>query len=754
MPESASHRRVHAPFASRRRVAAVLLILPGFLCLPGGSVALCAEEPAPVSAGRLLFELDVEPILTSRGCNSGGCHGKSGGQNGFALSLLGFDPAFDYQSIVSAARGRRLSPAAPRESLLLQKGMAAVPHGGGRKLEPDSRDIETLVRWIEGGMRQAGPDDPRLERIAVEPAPRPLSPGEAVDLCVTAHYSDGQTRDVTDTAAYHSSEPVILAISPTGRLQAGRHAGEGTVMARYMGRIATWSTAIARPGASDPSAYASLPHPTPLDEPVWRKLAQMNILPSEAAAESTLLRRAHLDIIGRLPTPDETRAYLADTAPGKRARLVEALLGRSEYADFWANKWADLLRPNPYRVGIKATLSLDGFLRDAFRENLPADEFVRRLLTATGSTWHNGGTTIFRDRRSPDEIVTLASQLFMGVRLECAKCHQHPFEVYGQKDFYSLAAFFGRVAYRGTGLSPPISGGEETITVGESGEVRHPLSGAVLAPKPLFADPVEVPQGEDPRAALVDWLTAPDNPFFHRAMVNRLWGEVFGIGIVDPVDDFRATNPPSNPPLLDALVAEFRAAGCDQKHLLSTILRSAVWERSSIPNRTNAGDFRNFSRHYRQRLRAEVLADAIDDVTEVPTVYSGLPEESRAVHLWTHRTSSTFLDVFGRPDPNQDPPCQRDPDATVVQTLHLMNSAAIEGKIADDSGRAARLAASELTTEQIIEELYLVCYCRFPTSAEREALLGEFKREGHSRRQCTEDILWSLVNTPEFIYKD
>lgn len=735
------------PVASHRAAAP----RHGLACLLGMLVLVAARAHA--DDGRILFERDIEPILTARGCNGGGCHGKSGGQNGFALSLFGFDPDFDHRSIVSSARGRRLAAASPRDSLLVQKGIAAVPHGGGRKLDPDGDEVRLLERWIEQGTPRAGPDDPRLERIELSPPPRPLAPGERIPLTVTARYSDGSSRDVTATSSWHAGEPAVLD-ARDGEVHAGEHAGEGTVMARHVGQIATWTAPIVPPGAVDPALYAALPRPTPFDDPVWKKLATMNVLPSGQASDGTLLRRAHVDLIGRLPTPAEARAYLADGDPAKRAKLVQALLERSEYADFQANKWADLLRPNPYRVGIKATLSLDGFLRESFRENLPYDEFVRRLLTATGSTFRDGATTVFRDRRSPDEIVTMTSQLFLGVRLECAKCHQHPFEVFGQDDFYSLAAFFGRVAYRGTGLSPPISGGEETVTVAASGEVRHPLSGAVLAPRPLFGRRIEVPAGADPRASLVDWLVSHDNPFLHRAAVNRVWGDLFGVGIVDPVDDFRATNPPSNPALLDALVAEFRAGGTDQKKLLATILASAVWDRSSLPDATNVGDTRNFSRHYRRRLRAEVLADAIDDVTEVATDYAGLPPDSRAVHLWTHRTPATFLDVFGRPDPNQDPPCQRDPDATVVQALHLMNSAAIEGKIADDAGRAARLAASDATPEGIVEELYLACYSRFPTSSERETLVALYGARDRSRRRVTEDILWALVNSPEFVFVD
>jgi hypothetical protein len=523
-------------------------------------------------------------------------------------------------------------------------------------------------------------------------------------------------------------------------------------MARFMGHIATWNTIVPRPGVIDGAAWDALPVRNFIDELAWKKHRALNVLPSDQADDATFLRRAFLDSIGRVPTPDEARRFLADADPQKRDRLVDELVERPEYADRWANLWADLLRPNPYRVGIKSTLSLDTFLRDAFAQNMPYDRFAGELLTATGSVWRNGAAVIYRDRRSPDEIVTLASQLFLGVRLECAKCHQHPFEVYGQGDFYGLAAYFARVGYAGTGLSPPISGGEESVLVAASGDVRHPLTDVVLAPKPLGGAAVEVPPGADRREALVAWLRGSDHPTFAAAAVNRIWAEFFGVGIVDPVDDFRATNPPSNPELLAALAAEFRSQGFDQKRLIATIMKSRLYGLSSLANGTNAGDHRNFSRHYRRRLRAEVVADAVDDVTGVPSAYGGSPPDARAAQLWTHRTGSTFLDVFGRPDPNQDPPCERIGDATVVQAMHLMNGSHLHGKVAADTGRVAKLAASDATPEAIVDELYLAAYGRPPTEAERQRLVPEFGREGMSRRTLAEDILWALLNTPEFVY--
>lgn len=757
--------------------AARQLLIAALACLFALPPCLMANEPADNKEGSsvapdnsleasdalktgaaqgqsLKFELDIQPMLTARGCNSGPCHGKARGQNGFALSLLAFDPDFDYASIVTDGRGRRLFPTAPEKSLFLQKATGQMPHGGGIRIELGDADYQKIVQWISGGMPRASSEDPRLQRVSILPTPHSLQAGETQQLQVIAHYSDQTTRDVTGTCAYLSNEPSIVSVTTQGLLKAGLIPGEATIMARYMGVIATWSTAIPRPGNVTPEQYAGLPRNNFIDELVYRKLQSLNVLPSDGCSDSTFLRRAMLDTLGRVPRPDEVRAFLDDSVAGKRERLVDSLLVRDEYADYWANKWADLLRPNPYRVGIKATLSLDGWLREKFRENVPYDQFVRQLLTAQGSTWRNGAVTMFRDRRGPEELTTIVSQLFLGVRLECAKCHQHPFEVYSQSDFYSFGAYFSHVGYKGTGLSPPISGGEEMVLVSTKGEVRHPLTKAVLPPKPLTGEVAKIEDGDDPRVALVDWMTAEDNPFFARVAVNRLWAELFGKGLVDPVDDLRATNPASNPELLDAMAQEFCRLGYDQKKLLKTIMLSYVYSLSSLPNETNAADIRNFSRHYRRRMRAEVLADALADVTEVPDGFEGAAPGARAMQLWTYRTDSDLLDAFGRPDRNQDPPCERMPDSTMVQALHLMNARQIQSKLTSDEGRPSRLAASDMPLEQVIEELYLACYSRRPTTAEIQALLESTPQPNPARRQWIEDVMWSLVNSPEFFYQD
>lgn len=708
------------------------------------------------------FEKDVQPILARQGCNAGACHGKQRGQNGFQLSLLGFDHDFDFNALTKEARGRRILPASPENSMLLLKPLGAMPHGGGRRLQIGDGHYETLLRWITAGTPRTPPETPVIERISVEPTERILTTGKEQQLVVTAHYSDKTSADVTHLTMFQSNESVIAPVDANGRVKAGPLPGEAAIMARFMEKFAVCNIVIPLPKSVPAEVYAKLPRHNFIDGLVYDKLQRLGITPSESCGDATFHRRAYLDAIGRLPTPMETKEFLADKSPDKRVKLVDRLLDRPEYADFWANKWADLLRPNPYHVGIKATFTLDAYLRDSFRKNKPYDQFAREILTAQGSTWQNGAVVLFRDRRQPDELTTMVSQLFLGVRLECAKCHHHPFEVYGQDDFYSFAAHFARIGRKGTGISAPISGSEEVIFTAPTGSVKHPGTGKIMPPRPLFPLPSR-PRGrgaggegaepeDDPRRQLADWLTSEHNPYFAKVAVNRIWADLMGRGLVEPIDDMRATNPPSNGPLLDALAEHFRKQGYDQKKLLRAIMASHVYGLSSLPSKTNAGDLRNYSRHYRQRLRGEVLLDALTDVTGVPEVFAAAPPRTRAIELWTVRTQSIFLDSFGRPDPNQDPPCERTSDTTVVQALHLMNSPKLHAKVTSDEGRAAVLAASKKTPAEIVDELYLLVYCRFPADVERKNGLRYF--EGVTRRQATEDLLWAILNTPEFVFKD
>ncbi|HET6425475.1 MAG TPA: DUF1549 and DUF1553 domain-containing protein [Planctomycetaceae bacterium] len=723
-----------------------------FLCVISAGSLLTAAEPTRA----VTFEMDVQPLLTRFGCNAGACHGKSRGQNGFALSLLGFDSDFDYESLVQQARGRRVIAAAPEMSLLLKKAVGEVPHGGGARFAVNSSHYQLLHEWIRTGAQRTPADAPKLVRVVVEPATQSLRPKEQFPLKVIAEYSDGARRDVTDGTAFQTNDKTVAAVNADGMVQAGPIAGEAAVMARYMNNIAVCAVTIPLPGNVPAEAYTALPRQNEIDDLVWKKLKLLGMLPSSPASDAAVHRRAYLRIIGRLPTPEETRAYLADTASDKRQQLVERLLERPEYGDFWANKWADLLRPNPFRVGMKAVWTLDAFLRDSFRQNKPYDQFVREIVTAQGSTWRNGATVVYRDRPETVEIASSMSQLFLGIRLECAKCHHHVFEVWSQDDFYGFAAFFSKVGRKGQGLSPPISGGEEMIFTNKGGgrkQLRHGRTGELVEPKMLVGPTPEIGDDDDPREVLANWMTAPDNPFFAKVMANRVWAEMMGVGLVDPVDDLRATNPASNEPLLDFLAQDFRASGYNIKHLIRQIATAHVFTLSTVPGERNLSDTKNFSRYYRQRLRAEVLLDAVNDVLGTEEDFAAMPASSRATQLWTHRSSSLFLDTFGRPDPNQDPPCERTSDFTTPQVLHLMNSPALNRKLIQDAARPAQLAASEMTSEQIVEDAFLRTYCRLPTEQELKTAAATLPARDQ-RRTAVEDLFWALLNTPEFYFID
>lgn len=728
-----------------------LSLLVAFAVAPVASAA----EPVPT------FESDIQPLLTRFGCNAGACHGKARGQNGFQLSLLAYDHDFDFNAIVTEARGRRLFPANPAFSLLLRKASGQVAHGGGKKLPEGSAAYRTLERWIAAGTPRTPADAPKLERVIVSPDSKLMTFNETYQLKVTAHYSDRTTRDVTELSQFSSSESVYAAVEASGLVKAGPIPGEAAIMARFAEKFAVFSAIIPHSKLTNEQLSHILPIGNFVDRHVGAKLQQLNLTPSEMSSDAQFHRRVYLDVIGRLPTPTETRAFLSDKDGKKREKLIDALLERPEYADFWANKWADLLRPNPYHTGIKATYNFDQWIRRSFRENKPYDAFVREIITANGSTWTNGAAVFYRNRREPDELTTMVSQLFLGVRLDCAKCHHHPFEVWGQDDFYSFAAFFGRVGRKGVGISAPISGGEEVIHLGSGtggkrngSSVRHPLTGKEMMPTPLLGKPLDIPPEQDPREVLANWVTAPENPYFTKVIVNRVWADLMGRGIVDPVDDLRATNPPSNPALLDALAKDFRANKCDLKKLIRTICVSKAYQLSTAPNERNASDLRNYSRHYRQRLRAEVLLDMVSDITGTPEKFEAMPAGSRAIEVWTARSQSVFLDSFGRPDPNQDPPCERTSETTVVQALHLMNSPNLYRKVTSEDGRCAELAKGKKTSAEIVEELYLLAYGRYPTDKERAAAVKRFDAKGATRRSATEDLMWALINTPEFVFND
>lgn len=706
----------------------------------------------PALGDGISFVHDVLPVLNRAGCNIGNCHAKPDGQNGFKLSVFSYDPKGDYRAIVKGDRGRRIFPADPEESLLLKKPTQSVEHGGGQRFKVNSDQYRLLVRWIQRGMPYSQATDASLNGVEIYPTQRRYHKGDIQQTLVLAHYSDGSTVDVTDLSEFKTNASEIAAVREGGQISVKDLVGEAVITARFMGEVAASMITVPADRPLPDEVYAKLSANNFIDSDVYARLKELAIAPSPQCTDSEFIRRASLDAIGVLPTPEDAQAYLDDTSPDKRIKLVDRLLENPAYADYWATKWGDLIRPNHLRVGVKPVFLFDQWIRQSLRENKPYNQFVREILTASGNTHHYGPVVVWRDRREPVDATTLVSQIFLGVRLECAKCHHHPNEKWGQADFYSLAAYFAQTHRRGQGISAPISGEAEFIYFAPGGEVTHPLTGETMHPKPPDGPTPELSVDQDPRQALADWMVRADNPFFARAIVNRMWGELMGRGIVHPVDDFRATNPPTNPRLLEDLASDFVKHGYDLKHLIRTILNSRVYQQSSMPNETNAADTRNFSRSYRRRLPAEVLCDAAADFTQTTQSFEGLPNASRAVQAWNNKLESNFLDAFGRPNSSADCPCDRDRGTSVVQMLHLMNSPELQNRIESDTGRAARLAKSELSSEQIIRELYLAAYSRLPDQEEIQISQAAFSQPNAKRKLVVEDLMWALMNSAEFVF--
>lgn len=715
-------------------------------------VSVPVSNPTGTAAAPLSFTRDVLPVLARAGCAAGACHAKADGQNGFKLSVFSYDPKHDYAEIVKDARGRRVFPAAPDESLLLRKPLGLVPHEGGKRFEAGSETHQLLHRWIAEGMAYAQTNEPALERIAVFPSERRYHHGAVQRLRLEAIYADGSVRDVTRLAAFESNDKELAQVDEEARVTVGQITGQGVIVARFMGLVSAARIVVPAERTLPAEQFAQLPRNNFLDELAYAQFQRLGLLPSDLCTDTEFLRRASLDTLGVLPTPEEARAVATASLPLDRAALIDRLLARPEFADYWANKWADLLRPNPDRVGVKSVLTLDEWLRASFRADKPYDQFVREILLTEGSNHRDGPAVVYRDRREPPELTTMFSQLFLGTRLECAKCHHHPNEKWSQDDFYQFAAFFGPVKQKGAGLSPPISAGRETFYFAPGGSVKHPVSAEEMVPKAPDGPVLKPEAGADPRAALADWLTATNNPFFARAAVNRVWATFFGRGLVEPVDDFRVSNPCVNDPLLDALAADFAAHGYRLKHLVRTILSSRLYQLSSTPNETNLGDTKNFSRAYRRRLPAEVLLDAVNDATGVPDTFAATAPGTRAMQTWSYKIDSPFMDAFSRPNPSSDPPCERDRHMSVVQSLHLMNAQNLQAKLSQAGSRVQQLVAGPMPPPELATELYLVTLGRLPRPEELQVAVAAFAAPEATRKTAAEDVFWALLNSPEFVF--
>lgn len=697
------------------------------------------------------FKNQIVPIFTKLGCNGGGCHGKASGQNGFKLSLLGFYPDEDYEFLVKEARGRRIFLPAPEKSLLLVKAAGQTPHGGGKRMETDSHEYRLLHRWIKQGMPYGDPEDPVVTAIRCVPSERLMDRNAEQQIAVLATYSDGTVEDVTRTALFEPNVAELAEVSPTGLVRTLDLSGEVAVMARYQGQVATFRATIPL-GAE----VAELPPAKNfIDEAVFAKLKKLGIPPSPVCDDATFLRRVYLDITGRLPTEPATRQFLSDADPNKRDKLIDALLDSTEYADYFTNKWNMVLR-NKKRQGEdqEGTYLFHQWIWDSLYENKPYDQFVREIVSASGDPRVNPAVTWYREVAESNEQVEDVAQLFLGVRIQCARCHHHPFERWSQNDYYGLSAFFSRVGKKELGAEVSRRMRDRRVFHNDgTATAQNPRSGSNLKPAGLGRDAYDISAEHDPRVLLANWMSSPDNPFFARALANRYWKHFFSRGIVEPEDDMRETNPPSNPELLAALADHFVKSGYDLKDLIRTICRSSTYQLSAIPNEHNLKDKQNFSRYYPKRLTAESLYDAFHQVTGTQAQFPGLPAGTTAMQLPDPSVGPYFLKVFGQPQGDTACECERSQEANLAQSLHLLNSSEVQNKISDDSGRAAQLAADkDRPHEERIRELYRWVYSRDPVKEELDIALAHIAKHNDNARVAYEDIVWALINTKEFLF--
>lgn len=735
--------------------------VPWFLIVPAvgiwslfGPVSSARAGDRPVS-----FANDVVPVLTKAGCNMGTCHAKAGGgPNGFQLSLLGFEPAEDFEHIVLEGRGRRVSFGNPDQSLLLLKAAGQVPHGGGLRLPKSAPGYAVVRDWIREGAQTDVASAPKLVALEIDPKKGVLKRQGTQQLTALARYSDGSVRDVTSAALFESNDKALADVSEGGSVKVFDLPGKVSVMVRYQGRVAVHNAAIplgAPVGALPPVKNF-------IDAAVFANLKELGVPPSPVCDDATFLRRVTLDIAGRLPTEEEAKTFLTDASAGKRDRWIDELLRGPDYADFFAGKWTAVLKNR--RDDASDTVSNFAFhawVRDSLLANKPYDQFVRELLGATGTVIGNPPVAWYKRVKEPKDQIEDVAQLFLGVRIQCAQCHHHPFERWSQDDYYSLAAFFSQVGRKPSGTR------DEDLIFHKRGTATatNMKTRAALPPAALGDVVAAIAPDEDPRLKLADWMKSPKNPFFAKALVNRYWKHFFQRGLIEPEDDIRDSNPPSNPELLAALEKHFIESGFDLKELVRVITRSSAYQLSAVPNKDNVGDRQNYSRYYPRRLPAEVLLDSIDQLAGTQTDFANLPPGTRAVALPdnSYNRSSVFLRVFGRPEGQSVCECERVQSSSLAQSLHMINAPDIRGKLAHPAGRAERLARDTRSAEARIKELYLVAFAREPRPEELKAALAYLNEPRvnakaqkvdaqTAARDNFQDLLWAIMTTKEFLF--
>jgi hypothetical protein len=734
---------------ARAVALACLLVaaLPGF-----------ARADEPVS-----FRNDVMAVLSRAGCNQGTCHGNLNGKAGFKLSLRGQDPAFDFAALTRDMLARRLNPQQPEASLILAKATGMIPHEGGLRFAKDSREYQILSHWIADGLRPDPPSTPIVKRLVVTPAERYIvQPDVETKIAVKAQFSDGSTRDVTDLACFESTHPTI-GVQPDGIVRSTRP-GETTILVRYLDQQTMVRIAFVpeRPGF----AWANPPAANYIDQHVFARLKKLRINPSDLCSDTVFLRRAYLDLLGIPPTVAETRRFLDDKRPDKRAVLIDELLERPEFADFWALHWSDVLRNEEKQLDRKGVQVYYNWIRGCIAGNKPLNDFARELIAGRGSTYSSPAANYYRALREPMIRAEATAQVFLGIRMQCAKCHNHPFDQWTQTDYHRWTAFFPRVQYRilennrKDKLDKHEFDGEQIVWMDREGEHLHPVTKQALKPRFLGADAPDIGEGDRLRV-LANWIADPKNPFFARTQANRVWTYLLGRGIVDPNDDFRLSNPPVNPELLDALAKDLIAHKFDLKYLIRTIMNSRTYQLSALPNDTNRDDESNFSRGLVRSLQAEQLLDAISQATAVPAKFDGYPLGTRAGQMpgvvapprgKTSSDGEKFLRLFGKPERLLSCDCERSDDTTLSQALQMIAGNLVNKAVSDANNRLAKLLDAGKSNREVLEVLYLATLCRWPSERERDALLARMERVA-DRRSGFEDVLWALLNSKEFLLR-
>ena len=710
----------------------------------GGKVVTVPVEVKDASKDRpVSFKLDIMPVFTKAGCNSGSCHGAARGKDGFRLSLFGYDPDGDYYRLTREVNGRRVNLSLVHESLILEKGTGKVPHTGGKRFPEESEPYQTLTRWLDAGVPQDPPDIPKLVGVDLYPKGAVLDgEGSSQQFLARARYSDGTDRDVTSLAFFLSNNETSAAVTPEGLVKAGAR-GEAFIMARFE-TFSVGAHVIVLPKGLR-FEFPEVPHDNYIDALVQKKLKKVRIAPSELSTDDVFLRRAYLDIIGLLPTVEEYERFLASTAPNKREALVDELLSRKEFVELWVMKWAELLQiRSSDQVSYKAMLLYYNWLQEKIGGNVPMDRMVQELLGARGGTFKSPATNYYQNETDTLKVAENVAQVFMGMRIQCSQCHNHPFDRWTQDDYYGFAAFFSQIGRKGA--EDP----RETIVFNRGdGEVAHPVGGRVMKPKFLGGDTPDV-AGKDRREVLGAWLASRQNPYFATNLANIVWAHFFGRGIIHQVDDVRVSNPPSNPELLEELGKRFTEYHYDFKKLVRDICTSRTYQLSTRTNDTNAGDERNFSHAAIRRIRAEVLLDCISQITETKNKFQGLPLGARAVQIADGTSSNYFLTTFGRATRKSVCSCEVKMEPNLSQSLHLLNGDTVTQRIAS-GGLIDRRLAEKKSPQAIVEEFYIRCLSRKPAEDEK-AKLEEFLGAEKDTKRVLEDIFWALLNSREFLF--